>query len=224
MRERALTCFLSSRCGIYSLHERKRRPDAEPHAAKNSGLWIKSGAGAARQTSSPNDSRRMTMKAPALILAIALSTSVPSQAQQPTTAEMSLQSARTSQVIQRFNQAFEQHDATLLENMIAEDCVMESVDPAPDGTRVVGRDANLKFWRNLATNKDGKFVVEDVAVFGERADIRWRYHFGPALSQSVRGVTLMRLRDGLIVEALAYSKSGDTGVNTAVRKAGSESQ
>lgn len=119
------------------------------------------------------------MKAPALILAIALSTSVPSQAQQPTTAEMSLQSARTSQVIQRFNQAFEQHDATLLENMIAEDCVMESVDPAPDGTRVVGRDANLKFWRNLATNKDGKFVVEDVAVFGERADIRWRYHFGP---------------------------------------------
>jgi len=164
------------------------------------------------------------MKAPALILAIALSTSVPSQAQQPTTADMSLQSARTSQVIRRFNQAFEQHEATLLENMIAEDCVMESVDPAPDGTRVVGRDANLKFWRNLATNKDGKFVVEDVAVFGERADIRWRYHFGPGLSQSVRGVTLMRLRDGLIVEALAYSKSGDTGVSTAVRKAGSESQ
>ena len=101
---------------------------------------------------------------------------------------------------------------------------MESVDPAPDGTRVVGRAANLRFWQNMANNKDGAFAVEDVVVFGDRANIRWRYHFGPGLSQSVRGVTLMHLRDGLIVEALAYAKSGDASVGAAVRKAsGSES-
>jgi ketosteroid isomerase-like protein len=134
------------------------------------------------------------------------------------------QSARTSQVIERFNQAFERHDASLLDGLIAEDCVMESVEPAPDGTRVVGRAANLKFWQNLA-NRDGKFAVEDVVVFGERANIRWRYHFGPGLSQSVRGVTLVRVHDGLIEEALAYAKSGDTSVGAAVRKAsGTESR
>jgi ketosteroid isomerase-like protein len=156
----------------------------------------------------------LTMKAAALILATVLSTSVPAQAQSPTTA----------QVIDRFNQAFQRHDGTLLENLIAEDCVMESVDPAPDGTRVVGRAANLRFWQNMANNKDGAFAVEDVVVFGDRANIRWRYHFGPGLSQSVRGVTLMQLRDGLIVEALAYAKSGDASVGAAVRKAaGSES-
>jgi hypothetical protein len=66
--------------------------------------------------------------------------------------------------------------------------------------------------------------VEDVVVFGERANIRWRYHFGPGLSQSVRRVTLMRVRDGLIQEALAYAKSGDASVGAAVREAsGSES-
>jgi len=86
----------------------------------------------------------------------------------------------------------------------------------------VGRAANLAFWRNLANNKDGAFAVEDVVVFGDRANIRWRYSFGPGLSQSVRGVTLMRLRDGLIVEALGYAKTGDASVGTAVRNASSK--
>jgi ketosteroid isomerase-like protein len=173
-------------------------------------------------------SRMILMKAAALILATVFSTSVPAQAQHPTTgnqpghaeiAAMNTQPSRTAEVIDRFNQAFERHDGSLLENLIAEDCVMESVEPAPDGTRVVGRAANLRLWQNMANNRDGAFAVEDVAVFGERANIRWRYRFGPGLSQSVRGVTLMRLRDGLIVEALAYSKSGDTGVGAAVRNA-----
>jgi ketosteroid isomerase-like protein len=132
---------------------------------------------------------------------------------------MKAQPSQTLQILQRFNQAFLQHDASLLEDLIAEDCVMESVEPAPDGTRVVGRAANLRFWQNLANNRDGAFAVEDVVVFGERANIRWRYSFGPGLSASVRGVTLMRLRDGLIVEALGYAKSGDASVGTAVRNA-----
>ena len=153
------------------------------------------------------------MKLQPLILATMLSVTVSAHAQ--------TQASRTADVIARFNQAFERHDASLLEDLIAEDCVRESVEPAPDGTRVVGRAANLEFWRNLANNKDGAFSVEDVVVFGDRANVRWRYRFGPGLSQSVRGVTLMRLRDGLIVEALAYSKTGDASVSTAVRNASS---
>jgi len=154
----------------------------------------------------------MNMRA-AVLSAILLSTSIPAPAQQPTAGDL------TAQVIDRFNQAFQRHDASLLEDLIAEDCVMESVEPAPNGTRVVGRADNLRFWTNLANNRDGAFEVEDVLVFGERANVRWRYRFGPGLSQSVRGVTLMRLRDGLIVEALAYSKTGDASVGTAVRNA-----
>lgn len=152
--------------------------------------------------------------ATALLLTTLLSFAASTQAQ--------TQPLRTADVIARFNQAFERHDASLLENLIAEDCVMESVEPAPDGTRVVGRAANLAFWRNLANNKDGAFAVEDVVVFGDRANVRWRYSFGPGLSQSVRGVTLMRLRDGLIVEALGYAKTGDASVGTAVRNASSK--
>jgi ketosteroid isomerase-like protein len=185
-------------------------------------------------TQSSRTLRRVTVKAAALIPIILVSMSAPTQAQHPPTGDQQghteinathTQSSRTAEVIDRFNQAFVRHDGSLLEDLIAEDCVMESVEPAPNGTRVVGRAANLTLWQNLAKDRAGAFAVEDVVVFGDRANIRWRYRSGPGLSQSVRGVTLMRLRDGLIVEALAYTKTGDVPVATAVRNAsGSESR
>ena len=124
-----------------------------------------------------------------------------------------------SEVIHQFNQAFLQHDGSLLKDLVAEDCVMESVEPAPDGTRYVGRNACLEFWQNLANNRDGAFATEDIVVLADRAIIRWRYRFGSGLLQSVRGVNVMHVRDGLIVEALGYVKSGDAPVATAVRNA-----
>ena len=134
---------------------------------------------------------------------------------------MNTQTSRNSVVIHQFNSAFIRHEASLLDDLIAEDCVMESVEPAPDGTRVVGRAACLTFWKNLANNRDGGFSAEDILVFGDNAIIRWRYRFGPGLSKSVRGVNVMRLRDGLIVEALGYAKTGDAAVASAVRDAAS---
>jgi ketosteroid isomerase-like protein len=131
---------------------------------------------------------------------------------------MKAQPSQTSQTLERFNRAFVEHDSSLLEDLIAEDCVMESVEPAPDGTRYVGRSACLEFWQKLANNRDGAFTAEDIVGRDEHGIIRWRYRFGPGLSQSVRGVTVMRVRDGLIVEALGYVKSGGA-VATAVHSA-----
>jgi ketosteroid isomerase-like protein len=48
---------------------------------------------------------------------------------------------------------------------------------------------------------------EDVFVSGDRATIRWRYRFGEGEESSVRGVNLMHVRDGKIVEALGYVKA-----------------
>lgn len=132
---------------------------------------------------------------------------------------MPTQPSQTLQIMQRFNRAFVQHEASLLDGLIAEDCVMESVEPAPDGTRYVGRKACLDFWQKLANNRDGAFNDEEIIAAGEHAIIRWRYRFGPGLSQSVRGVNVMRVRDGQIIEALGYVKSGDASVATAVRSA-----
>jgi len=113
-----------------------------------------------------------------------------------------------AEIIDRFNQAFVDHDPTALHDLIADDCVMEAIQPAPDGARYEGREACLTFWQALTEDRSTQFEAEDIVVSGEHATIRWRYRFGDALADSVRGVNLMRVRDGRIVEALGYSKTG----------------
>ncbi len=112
----------------------------------------------------------------------------------------------TAEVIRRFNDAFQQHDPALLADLIAEDCIIENTTPAPNGARHVGREACLNLWSRIATSPGTHFDIEDVVVADESATIRWRLHWGKAESDSVRGVNLMRVRDGRIVEALGYVK------------------
>ena len=116
-----------------------------------------------------------------------------------------MQHLDTSEIMCRFNQAFLEHNPAILKDVIAPDCVMESIQPAPDGTRYEGYDACLAFWQSVATDPVAYFEVEETVVMDERAIIRWRFNFGDG--GSVRGVNLMRVRDGRIVEALGYSKS-----------------
>lgn len=110
----------------------------------------------------------------------------------------------TAEIMNQFNKAFLEHEPALLEDLIAPDCVMESIQPAPDGTRYEGHDACLAFWQALAADRAAYFEVEDTVAMGDRAIIRWRFHFGDG--GSLRGANLMRVRDGQIVEALGYSK------------------
>jgi ketosteroid isomerase-like protein len=118
--------------------------------------------------------------------------------------EESASAAGTEAVMRRFNQVFEDHDPSALPDLIAQDVVMESMQPAPNGTRYEGYDVNLAFWQALAADRSTRFENEEMTAIGDRAIIRWRLHFGEG--QSLRGVTLLRVRDGRIVEALAYSK------------------
>jgi ketosteroid isomerase-like protein len=109
----------------------------------------------------------------------------------------------TEEVIKQFNDAFQTRSAELLADIVAEDCVMEGISPAPDGLRTEGYDASMKFWRDLIDDTTISFDVEDVVVRDDRAIIRWRLN---TPEESVRGVNLMHVEDGKIVEALGYAK------------------
>lgn len=114
--------------------------------------------------------------------------------------------ARTAELMQRFNDAFLCHEPALLDDLIAPDCTLENTTPAPDGARHEGRAACLAVWHAIAANRDAWFEPECTVVCGERAMIRWRYRWGSGDAESLRGVNLMQVRDGLIVEALGYVK------------------
>ncbi len=114
--------------------------------------------------------------------------------------------ATTDEVMRRFNDVFQLHDPAALNELVAEDCVIENTQPAPNGSRHVGRDACVALWTGIATAPGTHFDLENVIVAGERAIILWRFWWGEGEANSVRGVNLMRVRDGLIVEAKGYVK------------------
>jgi ketosteroid isomerase-like protein len=113
-------------------------------------------------------------------------------------------SVETAEIMRRFNDVFQRHDPSALAELVAEDCVIENTTPAPEGARRAGKAACVELWSAIATGPGTRFDLEETFVAGERATIRWR--FWMADGNSLRGVNLMRVADGRIVEAMGYVK------------------
>jgi uncharacterized protein (TIGR02246 family) len=109
----------------------------------------------------------------------------------------------TGAVVQRFHDALNAHDLDALADLWSEDCVFEDTSP-PDGTRHVGRDQALQACRDFFTQSpDARFEMEEIVTVGDRAYVKWRYAWADG---HVRGVDLVRVRDGKVTESLAYVK------------------
>jgi ketosteroid isomerase-like protein len=112
-------------------------------------------------------------------------------------------SEETQAAIQRFHDAFNAHDIDAVSRCITDDCVFEDTTP-PDGTRYEGRDAMLGAVRSFfAGAPAARFEIEELVATGDRALERWRYVWADG---HVRGVNVMRVRDGRVAETLAYVK------------------
>ena len=113
----------------------------------------------------------------------------------------------TREVLDRYNEEFRIHDPALLDDLIAEDCVIEDTSPAPDGVRREGGQACLARWRELAGNSGLKFTPEAAEIHGDLAVQPWVLRWGDGEKDRVRGVNLIRIRNGRIVEARGYVKA-----------------
>jgi ketosteroid isomerase-like protein len=113
----------------------------------------------------------------------------------------------TAETIVLFNEAFKRRDKVALEALVHEDCLMVSVQPAPDGTPYVGKEACVAFWAELMDDESTTFEVEQVISDGDWAAVRWRYRFGPTDTESVLGVNVTRVSGGRVIEQLGYSKT-----------------
>jgi hypothetical protein len=113
----------------------------------------------------------------------------------------------TKEVIDRFENAFQTHDPSDFIHIVSKDCILENTGPAPDGARYEGRDACVRFWTSVAANQSMHFDEENIDILGDRAIIRWRLVWGTTNEKSVRGVNIMRVQDGKIIEALGYVKA-----------------
>ena len=110
------------------------------------------------------------------------------------------------QLLQRFNAAFGTGDVDAAMALVTDDVVFDATSPAPDGGRHEGRDAVRAAWTEVMRTPGMSFTEEESFVTGDRAVVLWRYAWGEPEEGHVRGVDVIRFRDGLVSEKLSYVK------------------
>lgn len=117
--------------------------------------------------------------------------------------------ASTIETINRFNEAFNRHDVPAVMALMTDDCIFENTNPSPDGERFLGQEAVRAFWEEFfRSSPQANFSAEETIAFRDRCIIRWRYTWKNADGSPghVRGVDVLRVRDGKVAEKLAYVK------------------
>jgi ketosteroid isomerase-like protein len=111
------------------------------------------------------------------------------------------------EAVDRFNEAFNRHDVDAVMATMTDDCVFESTSP-PDGERHEGAAAVRAAWEAFfASSPTARFDAEDVIASGDRAVMQWRYSWSDDGGEHhIRGVDVLRVRDGKVAEKFAYVK------------------
>jgi uncharacterized protein (TIGR03086 family) len=115
----------------------------------------------------------------------------------------------TAAALSRFSAVFGSGDVDAIMALMTDDCVFESTSPTPDGRRFVGRAAVREVWETLFTETDDPgFSEEESFVVGDRGVQRWRFSWSQDDGSlgHVRGVDVMRFRDGKVCEKFSYVK------------------
>src|SRR5579864_2295614 len=66
-----------------------------------------------------------------------------------------LQEQDTRAAVDKFDEAFNRHDADALAALLTDDTVFEDTSPAPDGRRIEGKPAVVEFWRGWFARNSG---------------------------------------------------------------------
>ena len=114
----------------------------------------------------------------------------------------------TLDVVSRFNDAINRHDAAAVVALLSDDTVFENTGPAPDGTRIEGKAAVAAFWEKwFVSNPDAKFEAEDVVVAGDRCTVQWIYRkMRDGKPWHLRGIDVFTVRGGKVAAKLSYVK------------------
>jgi ketosteroid isomerase-like protein len=121
---------------------------------------------------------------------------------------MTDETSATIAAVEAFNEAFNRHDVDAVMAHMTDDAVFESTSP-PAGERHVGADAVRGAWEAFfAASPTAHFDAEEVIATGDRCVVRWIYTWtgDGGTTGRVHGVDVIRVRDGLVAEKLAYVK------------------
>ena len=112
-------------------------------------------------------------------------------------------SADIQTIVDRFNQAWNDHDLAAAIALTSAGVVFDATSPGPDGTHCAGQDAVRAAWQPIFDDPRSHFDVEESFIAGDRLVQLWRFDWGDG---HVRGIDVIRVVDGLVAEKLSYVK------------------
>ncbi len=114
----------------------------------------------------------------------------------------------TNQIVDRVNEALNEHNVDELLALMTDDVVFENTGPAPDGERYEGQADLRRFFEQLFTDSpNARFESEDRFCTDDRCLDCWTYTWDPNGDPGrVRGASVYRFRDGKISEMHEYVK------------------
>jgi ketosteroid isomerase-like protein len=110
--------------------------------------------------------------------------------------------------IERYRDAVNRHDIEAVVAAFTDDGLIDCTPP-PNGERYEGSAAISALFRQLFDSADERtFDTEELIIVGDRAVVRWRHHWVDRSGRPghVRGVDVLRVRDGKVAEKLSYVK------------------
>jgi ketosteroid isomerase-like protein len=112
----------------------------------------------------------------------------------------------TEEALAQFSAAFGSGDVDAIMALMSDDVVFESTAP-PDGERHEGSAAVRRVWEELFGGTPGaRFEEEERFVAGDRGVLVWRFSWVGDDPGHVRGVDVVRFRDGKVTEKCSYVK------------------
>jgi ketosteroid isomerase-like protein len=123
-------------------------------------------------------------------------------------AQQDPRTAATIEAIRRMGEAMDRRDVDALMATLTDDIVWETTRP-PDGERHAGRAAvRAAAEEFLRGSTEATFETEELVALGDRAFFTWTYRWVDRDGKPghVRGVDVVRVRDGKVAEMRAYVK------------------
>ncbi len=112
-------------------------------------------------------------------------------------------------VVQKFNEAINQHDVNGIMQLMTADCIFEASFPAPNGEVYQGQASVGAYWeRFFVASPQASFEFYDMFTCGDHAVVRFNYHWIDKFGKKghVQGADILRLRGGRIAEKLSFVK------------------
>ena len=112
-------------------------------------------------------------------------------------------------VVLDFKEAFNRQDVAGMMQLMSDDAVFEYFSPAPDGALYPGKEAITQFWQDFFRESPQAHIkIEEIFGHGEQCIMRWRYSWAEAGGgeEHLRGVDIVRVKDGSIQEVYSYVK------------------